>query len=122
MDKHIEVKKDERGSVASIFDMGEAGEIMFITIRPGKIRGNHYHKQKKEQFCVIEGKAKIKVRDLKTGEKNEYEFSGDKFQVIEFLPFWTHSIENIGDTDMKLVEYANLSYNPTTPDSFPEIV
>lgn len=122
MDKFVEVKKDERGNVAPVFDMGDAGEIMFTTIKPGKIRGNHYHKQKKEQFCIVEGNAKISVRNIKTEEKKSFSVSGDMPQVIEIFPFWTHSIENVGQTEVKFVEYANMPYNAVSPDSFPEAV
>ena len=120
--KPFKIKEDERGIVAEIFDMGETGEVLCVTINPGKSRGNHYHKEKKELFCFLEGNAKLKMRNIKTGEKEEYDLSGDKLQVLEIFPGWTHSVENIGDTTVKFLEYGNRPYNIDSPDSFFELV
>jgi UDP-2-acetamido-2,6-beta-L-arabino-hexul-4-ose reductase len=120
--RDVEIREDDRGKSASIFGMGAAGEVIYASIIPGKIRGNHYHKFKKELFCVIEGIAKFKMRNIETGEKREYKVSGDKLQIIEIFPLWTHSVENIGNTDVKFIEWANMPYNPASPDSFSEAV
>lgn len=120
--KLLKIKEDERGLFAELFNMGEAGEVLYATINPGKIRGNHYHKEKKEFFCVLEGSAKFKMRNVKTGEKKERELFGDNLQILEILPWWTHSVENIGSTTIKFLEYGNRPYNVDFPDSHHEIV
>lgn len=122
MNKHLKVKEDERGVVAQIFDMGKLGEVLYGSVKPGKMRGNHYHKIKNEKFFVLEGKAKFKMRNIKSNEKEEYDLSGDNFQLLEVLPFWTHSIENTGDTVVKFFEYGDAPYNESSPDSFYEVV
>ena len=122
MNKYIETKKDDRGEVAMLFDLNEKGEVIFLSIYPGKIRGNHYHKEKRELFCVVEGNAKFRIRNVKTGESKEYELSGDKLEIIEILPWWTHSVENVGKSDVKCIEWGNKPYNSISPDSFAEIV
>ncbi|MEK7635647.1 MAG: hypothetical protein AAB405_00990 [Patescibacteria group bacterium] len=120
--KPLKIKEDERGLFTEIFNMGEAGEVLYATINSGKSRGNHYHKEKEEFFCVLEGSAKFKMRNVKTGEKKECELFGDNLQILEILPWWTHSVENIGDTTIKFLEYGNRPYNAVSPDSFSEIV
>lgn len=120
--KDVKIKEDERGKTTSLFDMGAAGEVIYASIHPGKIRGNHYHKFKKELFCVIEGSAKFKMRNIETRERREYNVYGDSLQIIEIFPLWTHSVENIGNADVKFIEWANMPYNQTFPDSFPEMV
>lgn len=120
--KDVKIKEDERGKSTSLFDMGAAGEVIYASIHPGKIRGNHYHKFKKELFCVIEGLAKFKMKNVETGERQEYDVSGDKLQIIEIFPLWTHSVENEGNTDVKFIEWANMPYNQNSPDSFSEVI
>ena len=50
MNKYLKVKEDDRGVIAQIFDMGKSGEVLYASVNPGKIRGNHYHTKKKEIF------------------------------------------------------------------------
>ena len=119
--KDVMTKKDDRGEMTSLFDMGTAGEIIYSSIRPAKIRGNHYHRFKRELFCVIEGEANFKMRNIETNEIRRYKISGNKLQIIEILPLWTHNVENIGTTDVKFIEWANMPYNPLDTDSFMEI-
>ena len=122
MNKYLKVKEDDRGVIAQIFDMGKSGEVLYGSINPGKIRGNHYHKEKKEFFFILDGKAKFRMRNIKNGEKEEYDISGDDFQILEIFPWWTHSIENTGDKVVKFFEYGNKPYNAQSPDSFSVIV
>lgn len=121
--KPPKIIKDERGTLAApLFDLGETGEVMYSSILPGCIRGNHYHKVKTEYLCVVSGRMKVKMRQVQTGERKEFEVAGDNLENIEVLPFWTHSLENISDNEAHYIEYANRPFNPVTPDSFPEEV
>jgi len=121
--KPPKIIKDERGTLAApLFDLGEAGEVMYSSILPGCVRGNHYHKVKTEFLCIVSGRIRVRMRQVQTGEKKEFDVSGDIFENIEVLPFWTHSLENIGDIEARYIEYASRPFDPVTPDSFPEIV
>lgn len=121
--KPPKIIKDNRGTLAApLFDLGETGEVMYSSILPGCLRGNHYHKVKTEYLCVVAGRAKVRMRQVETDEKKEFEVTGDKLENIEVLPFWTHSLENIGEEEMRYIEYANRPFNPVTPDSFSEEV
>lgn len=121
--KPPKIIKDDRGTLAApLFDLGELGEIMYSSILPGCVRGNHYHKVKTEYLCIVSGQAKVRMRQVRTGEKKEFEVAGDKLENIEVLPFWTHSLENIGSDEVRYIEYANRPFDPVTPDSFSEEV
>ena len=122
MNEKLEIKQDERGKLFEVFKNPKFGQVHYSTTKPGFIRGNHYHMRKQEKFCVIEGKAKIRLRNRETGEKIEYEVSGEEPRLIE-MPFnWAHSIQNIGDTEMKLLVWTNEVFNPEDPDTFTEEV
>lgn len=122
MNEKLEIKQDERGKLIEIFKIPGVEQIFYSTTKPGVIRGNHYHKRKIEKFCVIEGKAKIKLRNRETNEIEEYIVSGDKPEIVEMKINWTHNIENIGDNEMKLLVWVNEVFNPEDPDTFTEEV
>lgn len=86
------------------------------------IRGNHYHKRKIETFCVIEGNAVIRLRNRLTNEIKEFHLSGDKPQIIDMPINWTHNIQNNGQSEMKLLVWANEIFNPKDPDTYAENV
>lgn len=122
MDEKLEVKKDERGSLVEIFKIPDVGQVFYSTSLPGVVRGNHYHTRKREYFCVLEGNARIRMRDRDSGAIKEYNVSGDKPEVVEMIINWTHNIENTGETEMKLLVWANEIFDPEDPDTFPEEV
>ena len=124
MSEKIIVKKDERGNLIEIFKFPkpEIGQIFFSTSKPGVIRGNHYHTRHLEKFCVIEGQGKIKLRSRETGERKEYNVSGDTPEVVEMFMNWTHNIQNIGKEEMKLIAWSSEVFNPNDPDTFFEEV
>jgi UDP-2-acetamido-2,6-beta-L-arabino-hexul-4-ose reductase len=120
--KKLEIKGDERGNFVEVFKIPEFGQVSFSTTKPGIVRGNHYHTRKKEIFCVIEGKAKIKQRNIKTGEVEEAVVSGEIPELVEMKLNWTHNIQNIGDKEMKLLIWISEVYNQSDPDTFFEEV
>ena len=120
MDKKLEIKSDERGNFMEVFKVPGFGQVSYSTTKSGVIRGNHYHTRKKEIFCVIEGMAKIRQKNRETSEIEEKIVSGDAPELVEMKLNWTHNIQNIGDSEMKLLICANDVFNPADPDTFTE--
>ncbi|PIZ73262.1 hypothetical protein COY06_05665 [Candidatus Peregrinibacteria bacterium CG_4_10_14_0_2_um_filter_41_8] len=120
MNKKLEIKSDERGNFVEVFKIPGFGQVSYSTTKSGIVRGNHYHTRKKEIFCVIEGEAKIRQRNIKTNEIEEVVVSGDAPELVEMKLNWTHNIQNIGDTEMKLLIWISEVYNPNDPDTFME--
>ncbi len=115
-------RTDERGGLVEAFKFPHDGQVFYSTSKPGVVRGNHYHTHKVERFCVIEGKAKIRLRNRDTNEIREYLVSGEEPQLVDMIPNWTHNIENIGSTEMKLLVWANELFDPNNTDTFAEKV
>lgn len=122
MNQKLEIKTDERGGLMEVFKIPEAGQVFYSTTKPNVTRGNHYHTRKKELFCVIEGRAEIKLRNRDTNEIEVHLVSGEKPEVVEIKTNWTHNIKNVGDSEMKLLVWANEVFNPKDPDTFYEEV
>jgi UDP-2-acetamido-2,6-beta-L-arabino-hexul-4-ose reductase len=52
----------------------------------------------------------------------EYWVSGEKLEVVEIPPGYTHNIENLGDADMVTIMWASEPFDPAKPDTWAEKV
>lgn len=109
---------DNRGSFTEFLRTNGQGQVSVNISKPGIVKGNHWHNTKNEKFLVVSGKGKISFRKYGTEETIEYYVSGEKLQVVDIPVGYTHSIENIGDTDMVTVMWANEQFNPNVPDTY----
>lgn len=112
-------RSDERGRLAELLKSDCFGQIFVSTTKPGVTRGNHYHHRKVEKFCVLQGTGVIRLRPLGSGELVSYRVSGAAFTVVDIPPGYTHSIENVGDSDMVVLFWANEVFDPDQPDTRP---
>jgi UDP-2-acetamido-2,6-beta-L-arabino-hexul-4-ose reductase len=110
-------KVDARGELAELLKSDHFGQIFVSRTRPGITRGNHFHHTKIEKFLVIEGDAIIRFRHIREKEVLEYRISGRDFKVVDIAPGFTHSIENIGQTDLMVLFWSNEVFDPLNPDS-----
>lgn len=85
---------------------------------PGIIRGNHYHKHKREWFYVVKGKIKLYIMNLATKKKQEYIIDSQKPELIEIEPNIVHAIENIGEEEMIFLGIVNEGFNQNDPDTY----
>ena len=108
---------DERGDFVEMLKTPDCGQFSYFTALPGVTRGGHYHHSKTEKFLVISGKARFGFRHMMTGELYELFVSGDKPEIVETVPGWTHDVTNIGDEKMIVMLWANEIYNPELPDT-----
>ncbi len=120
--KELEIHSDKRGWLVEMLKQNELKEdikqVYVATIKPGKIRGNHYHLKRTEWFFIIGGKAKLYLEDFKTKEKISLELSAKKPKVITILPKIAHAVKNIGKEIVYLVSAQSDIYNPKKPDAF----
>jgi UDP-2-acetamido-2,6-beta-L-arabino-hexul-4-ose reductase len=111
-------RSDDRGSLAEFLKSDSGGQLFVSRTRPGAVRGNHYHHTKTEKFLVAEGEAVIRFRRVDgTGEPTEYRVNGADFRVIDIPPDYTHSIENVGHSDLVVLFWASEIFDPDLPDT-----
>jgi UDP-2-acetamido-2,6-beta-L-arabino-hexul-4-ose reductase len=108
---------DARGVFVEMLKTPDAGQLSFFTAYPGITRGGHYHHTKTEKFLVIKGHARFGFRHMLTNEVHHIETHGDKPQVVETVPGWTHDITNIGTDEMVVMLWANEIFDPAKPDT-----
>lgn len=109
---------DSRGVFVEMLKTHDSGQFSYFTACPGIIRGGHYHHTKTEKFLVIKGEALFRFRHLLTNELVELHTSGEKPQVVDTIPGWSHDITNIGNEEMIVMLWANENFDRERPDTF----
>jgi len=115
----LNLKSDQRGNLAELIKSKNFGQIFVSTSHRGIIRGNHYHNTKVEKFCVIAGKAVIKLRNILEDKVETYYVSGDCPEIVDIPPGYTHSIENVGQGELITLFWAGEVFDPKDPDTYP---
>jgi UDP-2-acetamido-2,6-beta-L-arabino-hexul-4-ose reductase len=119
----LEQRTDARGTLAELLKSPHFGQMFVSRTRPGVTRGNHYHDLKVEKFCVLEGDAVIRFRPVLGDEVTEHRVSGRDFTVVDIPPGMTHSIENVGTTEMVVLFWASEILDRDRPDThFSEVL
>jgi len=113
----LKMNFDQRGSFSEFLKSNDRGQVSINVSRPGIIKGNHWHNTKNEKFLVVSGHGIIRLRRIDEQKIIEYYVSGDKLEVVDIPPGYTHNIENLGKTDMVTVMWANESFDPNRPDT-----
>lgn len=110
--------EDHRGSFTEFLKSPERGQVSVNISKPGITKGNHWHHTKNEKFLVVSGKGVIRFRKPEENKIEEYLVSGEKLQVVDIPPGYTHNIENLGDQDMVTIMWANEAFDPENPDTY----
>lgn len=120
--KKLEVHSDRRGWLVELLKSNElekpVKQIHIASIKPGCVRGEHYHSKRIEWFFIVAGLAKLSLEDIKTKEKISFKLSSREPKVITIFPKISHAVENIGKDTVYLVSAQSDIYNPKNPDAF----
>ncbi|KXG44565.1 capsular polysaccharide biosynthesis protein CapF [Tepidibacillus decaturensis] len=114
----LKMNVDYRGSFTEFIKTPDRGQVSVNISKPGITKGNHWHHTKNEKFLVVSGKGVIRFRKIDSDETIEYYVSGDKLEVVDIPPGYTHNIENLGDTDMVTIMWANEPFDLEKPDTY----
>ena len=125
----LKMNCDDRGSFTEIIRTADRGQFSVNVSKPGITKGNHWHHTKNEKFVVVKGYALIQLRrigkqaDGSAYPVEEFQVSGEKIQVVEMIPGYTHNIINLSDTeDLVTFMWANEPFDNAKPDTFFEKV
>ena len=115
---NLDVKSDGRGSLAEFIKQKSFGQIFVSRTKPGVTRGNHYHHTKTEKFFVVEGEGLIRMRAIEGGPVKEYAVTGSRYEVVDIPPGFTHSITNVGSSEMVTLFWSSEMFDPNRPDTY----
>ncbi|MFL2105209.1 capsular polysaccharide biosynthesis protein CapF [Desemzia sp. FAM 23991] len=114
----LKMNVDNRGSFTEFLKTSNRGQVSVNISKPGIVKGNHWHHTKNEKFLVVSGEGMIRFRKINSDEVIEYKVSGKTLEVVDIPVGYTHNIENVGETDMVTVMWANESFDPNNPDTY----
>ncbi len=118
----LDKKVDNRGELFEMIKGSNFGQIFISKTKPGITRGGHYHSTKVEKFCVIQGKAEIKFRQITANDVFSYEVTDERIEIVDIPPGYAHSITNIGAGELITFFWANEVFNLNATDTFHEEV
>jgi dTDP-4-dehydrorhamnose 3,5-epimerase-like enzyme len=114
---------DSRGSsfvppLRSLVFIDTVRDIHIATINPGAVRGNHYHQYRREILCILYSDRWSFHWDSGPNTETQMEtFSGSGVVVVEIEPQASHVLRNDGTSEIRMIGFSNLSFNPAQPDS-----
>ncbi len=118
----LKLNTDARGTLFEAIKGGGGGQAFLSTTKPGVTRGDHFHLNKVERFLVVQGEAVIRIRKVLSDEFWEYAVSGAAPAPVDMPTLHTHSIENVGDTELLTLFWTHDLFDPTNPDTFADKV
>lgn len=113
----LKMNIDERGSFTEFIRTVDRGQVSVNVSKPGITKGNHWHHSKNEKFLVVSGNGVIRFRRPGQEKIIEYYVSGEKLEVVDIPPGYTHNIENLGDNDMVTIMWVNEPFDRNKADT-----
>lgn len=116
---------DERGfSAAPVGDeeLKSVYNLHIVSLKPGAVRGNHYHEHQTEWICVLGGPCKFVAVDRESGERMELVFDGESCPQIVVGPGVSHAAKNTGEEAIYLLCYADQPLDRENPDVVRSVV
>jgi len=115
---------DQRGSSFPLGSewvnfIGRAVDCHVMTVKPGQVRGNHYHANKREILIVMYKDRWSLCWD--TGPATQIErrtLTGSGAAMVRVEPLASHAIVNEGGVDLFVMALCSEPYDPSAPDSF----
>lgn len=110
-------RTDARGSSFGVeLPFGNVAECHVATVRPGAIRGNHFHTRRREVLVVLYADRWTLLWDEGEGTLVQSRgFEGSGAVVLEADPHCAHAVRNDGARDLHLVSLGDTRETDTFP-------
>ena len=119
----LKMNVDDRGSFTEIIRTADRGQFSVNISKPGITKGQHWHHTKNEKFVVVSGHGLIQLRKIGTDDVVNFEVSGEKIEVVEMIPGYTHNIVNLSEAEnLVTFMWCNECFDPECPDTYFEKV
>jgi len=121
----LDDRGDERGASFAIPDrwrtfLGVPLDAHLTTLRPGHVRGNHYHVERREILIVLHDDAwSLYWDDGPETAPQRRRFAGMGAVLLEIPPLAAHAIVNEGAADLRIIGLSDGPYDPNAPDAYP---
>jgi len=111
----IYCRSDERGTFQELISDYKWESVITGTMHTGSKMGNHYHKRTLIFFFLLNGSARVRTLNIKSGDKDSSLLGNG--QGILLCPFQTHEILFLQESSFLMLK--SIKYTPEDPDTFP---
>jgi dTDP-4-dehydrorhamnose 3,5-epimerase-like enzyme len=124
----LDDRGDQRGFSYTVQDrqlsfLGSVEDVHFSSTLPGHIRGNHFHRLRKEVLVVRHEDAWTLAWDRGEGTDVETrKFEGAGTIAVEIEPLASHAVRNDGHRPLLIFAMTDGLYDPASPDAYGRIV
>lgn len=88
------------------------GEIYVIKGDAGQARANHYHNLATEWFTLLQGRVRLNLRHVDTGEHASLLLDDLAPITVRINPRVAHSLMGVDQCDYVLMAYTDVRYDP----------
>ena len=104
--------KDDRGWGVNLLNAAglnaiPVGDLHVVSMKPGKIRGNHYHQTSTEWLLCFGGEAKLIWREVGAQPQHEVEICDPGPTLCMIPPKVEHAVINTGRHDIYLSAFSD---------------
>jgi dTDP-4-dehydrorhamnose 3,5-epimerase-like enzyme len=117
-------EEDDRGRTYSMPSLGEfltrIADLHAMTIRPGAVRGNHFHRHKREALIVhFADRWELRCDAGEGTDVDARQFGGEGAVALLISPGCAHALRNTGAADIVVVAASDRPHDPANPDAAP---
>jgi dTDP-4-dehydrorhamnose 3,5-epimerase-like enzyme len=103
--------------------LGSVKDVHFSATLPGHVRGNHFHRLRKELLVVHFEDSWTLAFDQGEGTAvASRTFAGSGTVAVEIEPLASHAVRNDGQRPLLIFAMTNGIYDPANPDAYGRIV
>jgi oxalate decarboxylase/phosphoglucose isomerase-like protein (cupin superfamily) len=93
--------------------VGRMADVHLASMKPGAVRGNHYHLRRREAIVVLPGAKWSFHWDEGDGSSAQHrEFDGGRAVMVLVSPDASHAVRNDGDGTLWWVAISSETYDP----------
>ena len=124
----LDDRGDQRGFSYTVEDrqlsfLGSVEDVHFSSTLPGHIRGNHFHRLRKEVLIVRHEDCWTLAWDWGEGTDVETrKFEGAGTVAVEIEPLASHAVRNDGQRPLLIFAMTDGLYDPANPDSYGRVM
>ncbi|OGL46250.1 MAG: hypothetical protein A2W05_10090 [Candidatus Schekmanbacteria bacterium RBG_16_38_10] len=118
----IETSADNRGiAIRPVSDEELQKKNIFnlhiVSLKPGVVRGNHYHQYQNEIICIFGSRCRVVAVDNKTGRREDEIIEEERNVLLKVPTNVTHALKNIGNGILYLLCYSDRKYDSENYDA-----
>lgn len=82
-----------------------------VSINPGMVRANHYHKKKEEWIAIASGKIEMHLENVISCEKEKLilDTHAKEYEIMYIPPFIAHAVKNNWEYEASLIVFSKSS-------------